>query len=443
MILLTRNTTKIVLKKELKPLVRTPLARVIDELGLVDPGPRDSVVGMHTEPIVSGRVKKKKRKYVRFRPFRPWEFAGFEEHLTSIKLEALKFVERSKRAREERRQERERKRQEKALSVEAKLRRKMEPYHFLEGSMRWFPRVIDVPDEKPKQVKRKKVCSLRRKSKLRVFKPTRGSIVIETLLFRRWLNRQVKGTPSQSRLKIAWGHYPIVVPYFQLWRTWKRKAVKWNPRKSPVFRGTKDIFFKPFNPLWRPMTPWEKWRAIERWRSRVFAIDLAAKGKKADLWASDEFPNKITAKRRIHLVRRIFNHFLPALSYGFGWKNYPSVYQRSYPVGFWVKQGWKSFPFGYYRWFSSRLTDYHLQRYHWKLRMTLTVGTTYYKKKQIRERKVEAWRANNMDKWLAMVRQDPRRRFFDITEENYVYKQGLEAWASEQKDFVSLFRGIV
>lgn len=71
MILLTRNTTKIVLKKELKPLVRTPLARVIDELGLVDPGPRDSVVGMHTEPIVSGRVKKKKRKYVRFRPFRP------------------------------------------------------------------------------------------------------------------------------------------------------------------------------------------------------------------------------------------------------------------------------------------------------------------------------------------------------------------------------------
>lgn len=59
--------------------------------------------------------------------------------------------------------------------------------------------------------------------------------------------------------------------------------------------------------------------------------------------------------------------------------------------------------------------------------MTLTVGTSYYKKKQIRERKVEAWRANNMDKWLAMVRQDPRRRFFDITEENYVYKQGLEA----------------
>lgn len=45
------------------------------------------------EPMISVSIKKKdgtlkkkkKRKAVRFRPLRPWEFAGFEDNLTAIK----------------------------------------------------------------------------------------------------------------------------------------------------------------------------------------------------------------------------------------------------------------------------------------------------------------------------------------------------------------------
>lgn len=323
----------------------------------------------------------------------------------------------------------------------------MEPFRFLEEGGAWVPpvKVLEAPGKEKKKIrwKKKKRCSLWLKPKVRSFNPTRRSIVINTPLFSRWVNRQVKGRPSNSIIKVAWGHYPIVVPFVQLWRIWKRKAVKLNVRKPPViFRGPKDLFFKPFNPIWRPMTAWEKWRARERWGSRVSAIALAVRGRAADLAAADDFPQRITAKRRLHLVARIFNHLLPALAKGFGWKNYPAKFHRVCPPHLWLKQAWKTYPCGYYRWFIRQLTDYHLQRYHWKLRMTLTVSTKYYKKAKARERNVEKVRARNMEKWLALVRDDPRKRFLDIAEANYSYSNAWSSWAAEPESqkLVRLFR---
>lgn len=170
---------------------------------------------------------------------------------------------------------------------------------------------------------------------------------------------------------------------------------------------------------------------------KLFSMEQILQLKK-DYEAQFEFydPNIIvTPGGRPVLERKILKRFLPALD-AMGWHNYPSSFHLRTCRELWTKEpfNWENHPLDYRVWRTFHSEDWLLKQYFKKLKMTVKRADRYVKKRQAEDAVHARWRSENIEEWLAFVRDDPRDNTRMAQDDIFEYQQALELWRPGHKD---------
>lgn len=221
-----------------------------------------------------------------------------------------------------------------------------------------------------------------------------------------------------------------MIPFLRLFR--RQKPFPWEPWGRSIL-SFKDVFFEPYDRRRRACTKAEELVAIAKWKEELIA-------KAQILWAKEK-PVDFSLLRpelRSSMERKIINKLLPALE-AFGWHNYPAPCHRA-PRWVWLEKGWSDYPEGYREWRLKNLKNEDLYNYLQNLIMTRKVAIRFRKKKAKRMKKVEARRLVEMDKWLALVRDDPRENLKGAVDDIYTFREALQPWSEVNSTFSALYR---
>lgn len=83
-------------------------------------------------------------------------------------------------------------------------------------------------------------------------------------------------------------------------------------------------------------------------------------------------------------------------------------------------------------WRTLHSEDWRLKQYFKKLKMTVKRAERYVKKRQAEDAVHARWRSENIEEWLAFVRDDPRDNTRMAKDDIFEYQQALALWRQSE-----------